>query len=284
MNEKIYFKMEGPAFKDNMPLHTVLAGLHELQNIVDRTYLVFSDRKRISSTDRENYRLVAHEFRQGSFWSEIEICCVVTQFMLPFACQLTPKTLWEYTKEAFDFLKLVLSFSKEGKTPSVEAGEHGTVNICYGGEQTFNFNAPIINIGKQALPHYQHYTQLIEKEGVDEITIGRHDAPEISLGKNDSELFNQPSQLMSNTVTLRCEIFDFNKYKNTGKLAVSPGESIPEGQYGFTVVGSEDYVQFVESMLKTNVTVECIQETTRDALGEPVIAGLQVIRVLPRGS
>ncbi|HUT28279.1 MAG TPA: hypothetical protein VMX13_00695 [Sedimentisphaerales bacterium] len=283
MNEKIYFKMEGPAFLDNMPLHTVLAGLSELQNIVDRTYLVLSERQRISSGDRESYRLVAHGFGRGSFWSEIEIFCVVTQLMLPFVSQLTPKTLWEFTKEAFAFLKLVLSRSREGRTPSIEASEEGTVNVCYGGNQTFNFNAPVIQIGKQVLPHYQHWTQLVEREGVKEISMGDRNTPEIRIGRDDTKLFNQPSDLIRNAITLRCEIFDFNKYKNSGKLAVASGQAVPEGQYGFSVVGTEDYVQFVRSMLKTSVIVECIQEMTHNALGERVIAGLQVLRVLAKG-
>jgi hypothetical protein len=279
MGERIIFKMEGQVFTDNMPLHVVISGLSEFQNLVDRTYLVLSNRQRISASERETYRLLAHEFRKDSFWSEIEIFCVITQMSLPFVAQLTPKVIWDYTKETFSFLKLILSHRKKGQSPTIRAMDNGTVNICYGGNQTFNFNAPVIQIGKDAFNNYRGLTQLIENEGVNQISAGRSTDPEIVLAKGDEDLFREIPELASNTVKLRCEIFDFNKHKNVGKLAVPKGQDVPEGEYPFSVVGSQDYVQFVKSMLKMTVTVECIVETAQDMLGKSIIAKLQVLKV-----
>lgn len=277
--ERIYFVMEGPAFEKNMPIHIVLAGLSELQNIIDRAYLVLSDRERISVRDREVFRLVAREFKRESFWSEIDICCVIGQMLLPFAQQITPKMVWDCTKDAFGFLKLIYSRRKHKEIPQMVKLENGTVNVCYG-DQTFNYNAQVIQIGQQSHANYQNLTKLIEKEGVTKITVGTKEVADIRLGSEDKDLFDLPMDIMSEVVKLECDIFDFNKHRNVGKLAVSNGQAVPEGEYLFSVAGDRDYVEFVESMLKSRVMVEAQTEMRQDELGNPVVAHLEVLSVV----
>ena len=109
MSERLSFKMEGPIFERGVPLHLVIGGLTELHHVVDKTYIVLHDKKRVSRSDREQFQIVSHKFSSSSFLTEFEILLTGVQLALPFISQYGPQNIWDYTKETFSFLKQIFT-------------------------------------------------------------------------------------------------------------------------------------------------------------------------------
>lgn len=95
----------------------------------------------------------------------------------------------------------------------------------------------------------------------------------------DRTLFDIPTELQPDAIPVRCEIFDFNKFKNNkfknnGRLRVSDGQPIPPGDYGFAILGTQDNVEYIYSMLKPSITIKCLIETAINPFGTEKIAQL----------
>ncbi len=104
--------------------------------------------------------------------------------------------------------------------------------------------------------------------------IGKVSAPasriqdDIYLGEADRDAFEIPTKIQKETTELKCEVFDFNKYKNAGKLSVSDaGQAIPLGDYNFTIFGNQDNVEYIYTLLKPQVTLYCLVEEAVSPFG-----------------
>jgi hypothetical protein len=148
-------------------------------------------------------------------------------------------------------------------------------------QRTTNYFGPVVQIGEQALPFYQNMTARIKDEGIDEITFGKGTHSIISLGNREKELFHISPVIDDKPSRFKCEIFDFNKFDNVGKLSVFQGQEIPAGEYRFKVIGEQDFVKYVQAMLRTEVTVTCLKEIVPDPFTSDMkkISAFQVIEV-----
>jgi len=147
--EKFEFKLEGPIFQEGVPIHIVIKAWENFQSIIDKTYLVATESHRISAKDREKYYLRAMEFRTSSFLTNFEIFLVGAQLTLPLAGILGPQNIWEFTKETFNFLKLICSGNSENDSPKIEVkdSQHVSVQI---GDTHQHFYGPIIPIAEKS--------------------------------------------------------------------------------------------------------------------------------------
>lgn len=105
--EEFSFKIEGPIFQEGVPIHVAIKAWENFQSIIDRTYMVATDSLRIGAKERERYYLRATTFERSSFLTNFEIFLAGAQLVLPFLGTLGPQNIWEYTKETFNFLKLI---------------------------------------------------------------------------------------------------------------------------------------------------------------------------------
>jgi hypothetical protein len=275
----IRFYMNGPAFEKDIPLHLMLATLHDFQSILDKTYLGMMGRKRMSRDDRLKFQLKSPGIKHGSAESPFDIIMAGTQAFMPFYSAVGPSGVWDYTKTTFDWLKAVFEKFKAGQQPTYSAKENSVVFVD-NSQHTTTYNGPVFQIGEQALPYYQNMTARIKDEGVDEIIFGKANS-EIKLASHEKELFNLASVIDENPAKFKCEIFDFNKFDEIGKLSVFQGQEIPAGEYRFNVVGDQDFVKYVQAMLRTEVTVTCLKEMVPDPFGPDMkkISALQVLDV-----
>jgi hypothetical protein len=283
MSDVIQFKMDGPIFKENMPLHTVITGLSEFQNIIDKTYIVLSGKTKVSSADRQIYQIVASEFRKGSFISDLQILIAgSSQILMPFMSDLSPKIIWQFTKDAFSLLKIVFESKKKGIPTEIIAGDNNTINVHSGDIHT-TFNGPVFNIAKLVVPHYQKMSDMLNEGEVESISAGEKDTPEkpaILLKTADKGLFKTKPDLREEPLIIDCEIFDFNKYSNIGKLHVYPEQPIPEGEYSFSMLGDQDNIPYIQSMLQTKVTIRCLKEELPVIIGgKPKIVRLHIVHL-----
>lgn len=254
----IHFEMDGPAFTKGIPLHLLVSGLSDFQSLLDKTYLGLTQRKRLSRDDRACFYLLSKDIKHGSAEADLGIVLAGIQTAFPFYSALGPVGLWEYAKQTFDFLKFVYSAMQSGNQPTYSwSGDHSQFQVNTG-TQTNTYNAPVFNIGQISVNNYQSLTKPIEERTVDYIAFGNNDVGAIRLDASTAEVFSLPSQIETTPLRLRCEIFDFNKFENAGKLYVHPGEVAKEGDYRFRVIGNQDVTLFIEAMLRKQVVVNCL--------------------------
>ncbi|MEO7864183.1 MAG: fructose 1,6-bisphosphatase, partial [Nitrospirales bacterium] len=134
-------------------------------------------------------------------------------------------------------------------------------------------------IAQQALPHYQIIDNLLESSGVKIISFGSAGNPEIKRTHDTKGTFELPTLLDDTPVQLECEIFDFNKFGNTGKLLVGDGQVVTKGEYKFSVIGDQDVADYISAMLRKHVKVSCLRETSQDPFSVGRVVRLQLIKV-----
>ncbi len=278
---ELEFKIDGPILKDGVPIHIAVQALDNFQSVIDKTYLVSSGSKKMTAKDRERYFLKATEFKEGSLLTVFEIALQGVQLGLPLVGQLGPQNIWDYTKESFNFLKLVCAVVQKGDKPTYEFKNNGDV-IVQTGEVHHHYHGPVIQIARLALPNYQSLSHLLGTNKLTEISAGPHNQKQrdIYLGENDKDAFDIPSRIEKETMEIKCEIFDFNKYKNIGKLSISSeGQEVPPGEYNFTIFGNQDNVDYIYSMLKPEVNVFCLVEIESNPFGDDKVSKLHITGV-----
>lgn len=279
--KKLEFKIDGPALKDGVPIHLAIAALENFQAIIDKTYLVAVGSHKITAKDRERFYLKASEFKTGSLNTYFEIFLQGVQLGLPLVSYLGPQNVWDYTRETYEFLKLVLGAVQRDIKPTYVFNNTGDVSVHIG-DNNYTFHAPVYQIGEAALPNYQNLVQLIEPKKLSEISAGVQNSikPDIYLGREEKKIFKISTRIGKEVIELRCEIFDFNKYKNSGKLAVViEGQPVLPGEYKFSIVGDQNNVDYIYSMLKPEVTLSCLIETAMSPFAKDKIYRLLVTGV-----
>lgn len=277
------FKIDGPALRNGVPIHIAVSALDNFQAVVDKSYLVFSGSKRMTARDREVFSLLASNFKKGSLLTQFEIILSGVQVALPFVSSFGPQNLWDFTKDSFEFLKLVCNAVQKGEKPTYEFNNNGDAKVQIG-DTHHHYHGSVIQIGKLALPNYQSLAGMIDPKKLDHISANpvHQESPDIYIGPNDKNMFDVPRRIEKETVELSCEIYDFNKYKNVGKLSVgSSGEPVPEGEYNFEIFGSQDNVEYIYSMLKPQVELHCLIEMESNPFGEDKVYKLHVTGVNP---
>jgi len=285
---RLHLKLDGRAFRDGIYLHTLIDALDELQYIIDRSYLALVNKKILTPKERLNYRLVAQDFKEGSFLSTIAIVIASTpSFVSPLISNVGPEKIWEYTKTTFEFLKFMYSLNheknaKKDEIPLDVSAKDSIVVVNYG-EQTFNFNAPVLSLGQSTLPSYKRITQLMKHGELDVFQLGNEGKKlsDIYLDGNDAYLFDVKSKISKIPITVECEIFSFNKDTGKGKLRVrTTTESIPYGEYSFSIIkngkSKSKSLDYAQSMLETSVIVECFIETLFDPFSKGCVKIVQL--------
>jgi len=275
----VHFKMDGPAFTDGIPLHILTSGLSDFQALLDKTYLGLTQRKRLSRDERARYYILSQNIRHGSVETDLGIILTGIQTAFPFFSELGPTGIWEYVKETYDFLELVFSSMQAGNQPTYSwSGDNSQFQVNTG-TQTNTYNAPVFNIGQMSVNNYQSLSKPIEDKTVDYVAFGDSNIGSIKLDATTAKIFSLPSQVETIPLRLKCEIFDFNKFDNTGKLYVYPGELAKEGDYRFKVIGNQDTVQFIEAMLRKQVHVNCLREIAPNPFSPEKVVCFQVMSI-----
>ncbi|ELV7515498.1 fructose 1,6-bisphosphatase [Photobacterium damselae] len=278
---EMQFKINGKKLEHGVPIHIAVAALDQFQRIVDKSYLGITGSKRITAKEREKYFLQATEFKHGSFLTYFDIALQGVQLGLPLVSAYGPQNLWDATKDTFNFLKTVCSAVQNGQQPTYEFNNDGDAKVTIGNE-VHNYHGTVIQIGKLVLPNYQELAHMLGTEKLSEISAGevKSKGMDIYLGVDDAKQFDVPTKIQKDTIELECEVFDFNKYKNSGKLSVSKvDQSIPGGEYNFAIFGNQDNVDYIYSMLKPVVVLNCLVELAISPFGGEEIHLLHVIGI-----
>lgn len=279
--EQLEFKIDGPVLKHGVNLPVAIDALNNFQSILDKTFLVATNSKRMTAGDRENFYIKVSEFKQGSLLVVFDIALRGVQLGIPFFSTIGPQNFWDITAETFDFLKVVCAAVQRGEKPQYRFDNNGDAIVTID-NSVRHYHGPVYNIAQLALPSYQSLAHLLHPRKVSEISAGREGAPKrgIYIGEGDRDAFEIPTHFEKETIELKCEIFDFNKHKNAGKLAVTAeNQKIPPGDYSFSIFGAQDNVDYIYSMLRPEVTLHCLVEIASDPFGEDKVHALHVTAV-----
>ncbi|WP_417698067.1 hypothetical protein [Psychromonas sp.] len=275
---EMQFKINGENLEDGVPLHIAVTALDQFQKIVDKSYLGISGSRRITQKDRERFYIKTTEIKHGSLLTYFDIALQGVQLGLPLVSVYGPQNIWGATKDTFNFLKTVCAAVQNGQRPTYEFNNTGDAEVRIG-DEVHNYNGTVIQIGKLALSNYQELAGMLCKKQLNEISAGsvKSEVMDIFLGPEDQYAFEVPTKLEKNTIELKCEVFDFNKYKNSGKLSVSETcQHVPIGEYKFSIFGNQDNIDYIYSMLKPVVILNCLVELALSPFGGEEIHLLHV--------
>ena len=276
---ELQLEMQGPVFEKGLPLPLIIRSLESIQGILDRSYLVLAHKSRMSSQERAVFFLRSQGIKRGSLYTELGLVFAAAQPALPIISDLGPTGVWEYAKQAFEFLKLVFEAKKAGESIRIEQhGNSSPMNVNTG-SQNFTFNGCVFDIANSSIPFYEQITKSLSPEKVVDIRLGQGKARDIALSAEDRTLFELPTVIETEQHPLDCEIFEFDKYEGAGRVTVFEGQSLPKGEYKFSIVGRQDRSEHIEAMLRKRVRIKCLEEIVDHPLVGRKISGLQVLQV-----
>ncbi|WP_065971088.1 fructose 1,6-bisphosphatase [Vibrio parahaemolyticus] len=275
---EMQFKIDGKKLEDGVPLHTAIAALDNFQKIVDKSYMGITGVKKLSQKEREKYFIKTTEIKHGSLLTNFDIILQGVQLGLPLFSTYGPQNVWDATKDTFNFLKTVCGAVQRGDTPTYQFNNEGDATVHIG-DETHHYHGTVIKIGKTALPNFQDLAHMAGANKLTEISAGKASSPEkdLFIGAEDTKMFDVPTKLEQEIRTVKCEVFDFNKFKNAGKLAVSEaGQYIPTGEFNFSIFGNQSNVDYIYSMLKPEVELNCLIEVELSPFGGEEIHKLHI--------
>jgi hypothetical protein len=279
----ITFKIDGPIIRDPYPLHEVISILDDFHSIVDQSFLVLSGKGRLTRAERINFRILASRPTTGSYLQELQIIYDLAQPLLPLVPQLASSDIWKSAKTAFDLLKVLVNWRRNGKEPKVSVPNNdGIVIVSAPGSEPITINQTVIKIADRSEDPYKRITGRIEKGRIEQISAIDREKRGILLSHAEKELFNPETKLEENPVDVVGGIFDFNKERLTGKLRVSDGQPIPARDYNFELIPGQDFIQYIMAMTRERVLMRCLPEIAIHTTGTRSIIRLQAISIKER--
>lgn len=271
------FEMKGLAFDDGDHLDKVAVGLLALQHVFDGQFRVLTDKKRLSEQDRRYFQVRITGYEDRSFIAYLGAIYTGVQTVLPFFDGAS--SIWDATKNSFDFLKALYELAHQGKEAQViQNGDGNTVIIS--GDTHQVFNGPVYQIGTQIIGAIREFDDLLDGEEVKGIALkGPDSIPVIQLTSDMKGLFFPPTRIDDTPIKLTCDIFDFNKYDSIGKARVSVDQPIPPGNYKFKNIGDQAVEEFILSMAAPQVTLSCLVKYQHDPLSDNFIAEILVMGI-----
>ena len=278
---KINLHMDGHAFEHGIPVHLLLQGFETSQTIFDRSYLGLIDRARFTAEERQRFYLLTQGVRHSSLASWMDLVLTGVQISIPTLGALGPAGIWEYAKQAYDLLKFAYGSVKNGNLPTYQNNSDGTLNVN-NGTQINVYNGTVITIARASQRSYVDMAKNVADGTINSFSLSEKDSNEvIRIDSDEAEFFNIPSSIDHQPLELSCEIFDFNKFDDVGKLRVFEDQELPSKDYRFSVIGNQADATYIEAMLRREVTVICLREMIVNPLAEEKIVRLQVIEVKP---
>lgn len=281
--EDLYFKMKGNAFDEGLQLDKSVAGLTGLQQLFDGIYKGATGKVRISKADREQYKVLAQEIKQGSLLVEFGALFSGIQNVLPLYSSLSTGNFWDDAKNTVLFLHDIYKEAHAGNSVQVSQGDEGVSVVINGNHNNpVIYNGPVYQFAQPMLQGLRTLDDALDKDLVSSIVLGAKKETKPILGMTSSEkgLYYPPIIIDQTPKKLLCDIFDFNKYDKVGKLSVKHGQEIPEGKYRFKVVGSQTVEDFIISMTHTSVSVNCLTEIENNPLSGQTIGQILITDIL----
>lgn len=279
----IQLKIEGPAFKEGVPLLEITTALQEFHYILDKSYLAQAKLPKMSHKEREIFKVIATEIRQGSFIADLQLVLFLSSPFLPTIYGYKAKDLWEIAKNVHNYLKTLFSMRSTGIEPKIKIEGDNYAPIIDNEGGTITINNIVFNAADRAESHFKKLTSVIKEGKTDSISVVDEKNEGFILTPKERDLFNPSTQLEKEVITIQVDIFRYDKESSTGKLRVLEGQAIPPGEYSFQPIGKFDPIQYIISMTKPTVTVNVLKEIEKHASGVIRVSRLHIISIEKMG-
>lgn len=271
--------MDGAAFEHGIPVHLLTQGFETTQTILDRAYLGLLGRARFTAEERQRFFLLSKGVKHSSLDSLMDVVLTGVQMSFPALGALGPAGIWEYSMQAYDLLKFAYAAVKGGNQPTYQHTGDGNLEVN-NGTQTNIYNGPVYNIAKGSQRVYVEMAKNVTMGSIRSFSLtASRSGSGIRIAQDEAEFFDIPSNIDPQPIEIDCEIFDFNKFEDSGKLRVLDGQALPVKDYRFSVVGSQADSDYIEAMLRRSVKIVCLREVTVDPLAQEKVVRLQVLKV-----
>ena len=271
--------MDGAAFERGIPVHLLTQGFETTQTIFDRAYLGLLGRARFTAEERQRFFLLSKGVKHSSLDSLMDIVLTGVQTSFPALGALGPSGIWEYSKQAYELLKFAYAAVKKGNQPTYQHTGDGNLEVNNGTETNI-FNGPVYNIAKASQRVYVDMAKNVTTGSISSFSLtATRSGLGIRIAQDEADFFDIPSNIDPQPIEIDCEIFDFNKFEDSGKLRVFDGQALPVKDYRFSVVGNQADSDYIEAMLRRSVKIVCLREVTVDPLAQEKIVRLQVLKV-----
>lgn len=271
IGEQLYYRAEGDAFSQGMPIHIIRDRLEDIQHLFDGTYLALVGEERVTAKTRKEFQLVSEGIDQGSLDAIFRVVMEAPQhaplFLMSAASHFSPDGIWSTLKGAFNLLKGIYADHKlyvaRGATApySPTIRNEGGKTIVVGLFSKFTVAPVVYNTATQISDSVRDISRHIDGKNYRAFHIGKHQNREeegIKISSEERDTFDVPATVTDDIFRVACEIYDFNKYKNSGRLEVrNPDSAVSVGKYRFEVAEQKHTQDYIIAMLRKEVIVRC---------------------------
>ncbi|EOV2582088.1 hypothetical protein ACODEX_002968 [Listeria monocytogenes] len=246
-SESITFKITGDDMvkETGYSLDKVLESLTSFENLVNKTYLHFNNKKRFTKEDREQLTIKINEVKEGSFLTVLSVIYTSTLIpLVPIAIDHGP-VIMKSIKHVYDFLKIKATADKEGKKMEInQTPASGAVAVVNNADNTVTniiiVNAPegIPELAKTLAAPIKKMSDSIDGESVKSISNSSDE--EITITHTERELFSSNTMITEEPISILGKIVSGNYRNQTGNIEITEcaDKRIEAGEsYSFQVEG-----------------------------------------------
>lgn len=276
-NPLIKFKMDGPRFKEAIPLREVIVALTEFQSIIDKSYLATVNRNRLTPQDKKNYAIVATDIGKGSLTADIQIFVATAVQTLPHVPFETYKNIWEIVKGSYDFLKALAVKRSSGVEPVINIAGSNNAPIIIGNNITISNT--VFTAADRAESHFKKITSIINPGEIDYIQSFDGEGLGFKMTMEDKNLFHPKTRLDKEVFTVECDIYKYDKVSHIGRVRVFEGQALPAMDYQFRPILNSDGYLFIQAMGMQSVRLNVMREIEIHTTGVERISSLRVASI-----
>ena len=248
--------------------------LSNINSIFEKVYLVLTDKKRMTDKDREEYKLVAKEIREGSMIIDIGmVITAIQQSNLLSSLTLNPSDIWSIIQTATSTLLSILQANSKGEA----------VVITGDNNKVIPFEA--FEVMKRIEPHVERLSQLINpSKGFESIKLGPgiDESSTLKIDEESKRLFKAKTNLEEKVIIANVNFYKIDTQSGTGSLVInnSNDEVIEVGsKYEFDFL-LKPTVEEYGLLIAQNKTVNFLKQVRFDSTtGMNKILRLKVINI-----
>lgn len=238
-NQKITFKIAGNELQkeEGYNLRFILESLSSFETLLDKTYLHFENKSRMSENDKENLSVRLVEVREGSFIADLIV--QMKDLALPIAPLVAenPAYIWNAVKASYTYIKTVLKAREEGKEVelNMDSTQQGIQVVNTGsGNVTININPDIPPLAAKLAPTFSEIAKKVDGDNVSSIQFSSDDQVDVTFTEEEKVLFKKRNYLDETVFDLRGKITGSYFSSLSGQIQILENEQgIPVGVYRF---------------------------------------------------
>lgn len=266
-----------------VPLLSAIEAFKEFHSTIDKSYLTFTGKNKLYKSDRDQYKIIAHDLKTGSVIADLAIVLPpLAQATLAFhdaSSVLNVKNVWELAKKSFSFLKKIAELRHEGQKPTIvqHHNPYGLNIVAQGDNITINVGDIVANNAVRSESNIKNLARLVDRENIDSFSALDSLNDGIVLTPKENKIFNPATFLDKSSIEIFGKVFRLDVETKSGRLRVLDGEY--KGEYSFQIVGRQRVANYIFALGQHSSKMTALKEIIKHPTGEETIAGFHIIDI-----